>query len=108
MKLNIIIGEYAMDLEVPQEYLDGAGESFERLDGEMDKGIRLGTQFIKNADATERCQYAANKLLTAIETHNEGLAMLSAGYIITRLPGGVTGVNIDNNGEPQNTAFRQG
>ncbi len=107
MKLNIIIGEFAMDLEVPQGYVDASGDSFDRLDGDMDKGIRLGSQFVKNADATERCQYAANKLLTAIETHNEGMAMLSAGYIISRMPG-VTGVNIDNNGEPQNTIFRQG
>ena len=107
MKLNIIIGEYSMDLEVPQDYIDSSGESFARLDSDMDKGIRLGTQFVKNADTTERCQYAANKLLTAIETHNEGLAMLSAGYVISRMPD-VSGIKIDNNGEPQNTVFRKG
>lgn len=104
MQLEIIIGEHSMQLEVPDEYLEKSTDSFDKLDATMDKGCRLGARFIKKPDITHRCQYAANKLLSAIETHNEGLAMVSAGYIITRKPG-VQGVRIDNNGEPEETQF---
>jgi hypothetical protein len=51
-----------------------------------------------------RCQIAANKLLTALETQNENLAFLMAGYILTRLPGTKT-VRVDTSGEIANTEF---
>lgn len=105
MELNIIVDEYSMNINLPDDFLSTSHEIFDRLDREMDQGIQLGRQWVKNPDQTQRCQMAANKLLTALETDNESLAMISAGYIISRLPG-VRGVTIDNSGEMSGTDFR--
>lgn len=104
MQLRIIIGDHSMSMEVPDDFIKQSTESFDRLDETMDKGCKLGSRFIKELDHTQRCQYAANKLLVAIETHHESMAMLSAGYILVRKPG-TKGVKIDNNGEPEETIF---
>ncbi|HHH39260.1 MAG TPA: hypothetical protein ENK50_06785 [Sedimenticola sp.] len=104
MELNIVVGDYSMNLNLPQAFLDSSRESFDRLDRSMDQGIQLGQEWVAEPDQHQRCQAAADRLLTALETHNEGLAMLSAGYIVSRMPG-VKRVWIDNGGEPGENRF---
>ena len=104
MQLNIIIDDYSMDLEIPDDFINASRESFERLDQNMDEEIQLGQNWISQPDRIERCRLAADKLLAALESHNEGLAMLSAGYIISKMPG-TKQVIIDNSGEPSATEF---
>jgi hypothetical protein len=104
MKLNIIIDEYSMDLEVADDYIERSGDAFDSLDHNMDTGWQMGRQWVANPNREERCQIAAVKLLNAIETDNEGLAMVAGGYILTRLPG-VKSVMIDTSGEPLETEF---
>jgi hypothetical protein len=72
----------------------------------MDGGVQIGRDWIDAPDRHQRCQIAADKLLTALETDNENLAMLSAAYIVSRLPG-VTRVKIDDSGEIRGTLFEQ-
>jgi hypothetical protein len=50
----------------------------------------------------QRCQIVADKLLTSLTQGNEATAMLMASYIALRMPGAV-GVDIDTEGEMQNT-----
>lgn len=104
MQLNIIVGDYSMDLNIPDEFLEKSRPGIDNLDATMDRGIRFGPGWVEQPDSRQRCQFAASKLLTALETNNEGLAMLSAGYIVSRLPG-VQRVNIDTSGEPWETTF---
>jgi hypothetical protein len=104
MELNIIVDDYSMDLNVSQQYLSETRESFDRLDNQMNNGIQLGRNWIENPDLLQRCQSAADKLLTALETHNEGLAMMSAGYILSRMPG-TSRVRLDTSGSPEETLF---
>ena len=105
MELNIILDEYSMNINLPAYFLSNSHEIFNRLDSDMNHGIQLGRVWVKDPDQSQRCQMAANKLLTALETDNESLAMISAGYILSRLPG-VRGVIIDNSGEMSGTEFR--
>jgi len=105
MELNIIVDEYSMNLNLSGHFLSTSQEVFDRLDRDMDQGIQLGREWVQEPDQTQRCQNAADKLLTALETDNEGLAMISAGYIVSRLPG-VQGIIIDNSGEMSGTEFR--
>ncbi len=104
MELNIIIDDYSMDLNVPDDYLRDNAEAFQRLDRSMDRGVQMGREWIADPDRLQRCQMAADKLLTALETDDHPLALLSAGYILSRLPG-VRRVTIDNGGEPAETRF---
>ncbi|MES9936762.1 MAG: hypothetical protein ABW153_09965 [Sedimenticola sp.] len=104
MKLNIIIDDYSMNLNVPDDYIASSEDSFARLEANMAEGVQLGQEWVANPDTLQRCQVAADKLLGAIEGHNEGLAMLSAGYILSRQPE-TRRIRIDNNGDPSQTTF---
>jgi hypothetical protein len=68
----------------------------------MDHGWQMGPEFIENPDKLQRCQIAANKLLTSLSGANETMVLLMAGFILKRLPG-VTGVRIDTGGEMLHT-----
>jgi hypothetical protein len=105
MQLNLIIDNWSMNLEIPEDYLETMADSFDKMDRDMDKGRRLGQRWIKEPNQQQRCQIAADKLLSALESNNQGMALLMGGYIVSRMEG-VKQVIIDNNGEPQETEFK--
>lgn len=102
MKLNIIVDERALTVDVPPHMLHEAEDFFRKMDHDMDRGWQMGPEFIENPDKLQRCQIAANKLLTSLSGANETMITLMAGYILKRLPG-VTGVRIDTAGEMLHT-----
>jgi hypothetical protein len=104
MELNIIVDDYSMNLNIPESFLAVSEEALDRLDHTMDQGVQIGRHWIEHPSPHQRCQVAADKLLTALETDNENLALLSAGYILSRMPD-VRRVNIDNSGEMLGTSF---
>jgi hypothetical protein len=104
MQLNLIIDDWSMNLEIPEGYLETMRGSFERMDKDMDKGWQMGQHWVRNPDQTQRCQLVAGKLLTALENHNESLALMMGGYIVSRMPE-IKQVVIDNSGQPEETSF---
>lgn len=102
MKLTITIDEQSRDLEVPNNFLGGAEDFFRKMDHDMDQGWQMGPEFVEHPDVTQRCQIAADKILTAIDTENKNLLMLMAGYILSRMPD-VTAVDINTGGEMMET-----
>ena len=107
MKLNIIVDERALTVDVPPHMLHEAEDFYRKMDSDMDGGWQMGTEFIENPDKVQRCQIAANKLLTSLSSANETMITLMAGYILKNLPG-VTGVRIDTGGEMQHTEMLYG
>ena len=104
MQLNIIVDDYSMTLDLPEEFLKSSADAFDRLDSGMRQGVQMGREWVQQPNRQQRCQIAASKLLTALETSNQSLAMLSAGYIVSRLPD-TRRVRIDNSGEISGTTF---
>ncbi len=102
MKLNIIVDGRTNAFEVPDGLLIEASDYFDKLDADMDKGWQMSRDWVENPDAEQRCQIAADKILTAIDTDNEKLLMLMAAYILRTMPG-VKTVNIDNTGDMNET-----
>lgn len=102
MRFEVIVGEQVYAVEVPEELLSGAREFHDRLDRDMDRGWRMGREFVAHPDRLQRCQIVADKLLTSLSQGNEATAMLMASYIALRMPG-ATGVDVDAQGEMQNT-----
>ena len=102
MKLNIIVDERALAVDVPPHMLHEAEDFYRKMDSDMDHGWQMGPEFIENPDKEQRCQIAANKLLTSLSTANETMITLMAGYILKQLPG-ITGVRIDTAGEMLHT-----
>ena len=105
MKLKVTIEGKSKTLDIPSRYVDEAGEFFQKMDTDMDRGWQMGPEFIEKPTTVNRCQIAADKMLAAIESENENLMFLMAGYILTRLPT-VTEVDIDTNGDPLATEIR--
>ncbi|MEW8563181.1 MAG: hypothetical protein AB2541_13785 [Candidatus Thiodiazotropha sp.] len=104
MQLNLIIDDWSMNLEIPDGYLASMQDSFEKMDRDMDRGWQIGQRWVRDPDSTQRCQLVAGKLLTALETDNEQLALMMGGYILSRMPD-VKQVVIDNTGSPEETSF---
>ena len=104
MQLNIIVDDYSMDLNLPEDFVASSAAAFDRLESGMLDGVQMGRDWIERPNRRQCCQVAADKLLTALETDNENLAMLSAGFIVSRLPR-VRRVRIDTSGEISGTSF---
>ena len=104
MLLNLIVGDYSMDLEVPEPFLSGAEELYAKMDSDMDAGWQIGRDWVADPDQMQRCQAVADRLLTALETNNHQLALITAGYILNKMPN-VKRVHIDNSGEVTATEF---
>ena len=107
MKLNIIVDGRSNAFEVPDELLTEAVDYFHKLDADMDKGWQMSRDWVDSPDPEQRCQIAADKILTAIETENEKTLMLMAAYILRTMPG-VTGINIDITGDMNETDIIMG
>jgi len=97
MKLNIIVDGRTSTFEVPDGLLLDASDFFDKLDADMDKGWQMSRDWVEMPNKEQRCQIAADKILTAIDTDNEKLLMLMAAYILHTMPG-VKSIAIDNTG----------
>jgi hypothetical protein len=104
MILKAIIDDQVYELNVPDALIQEARPFFEQLDRDMDAGCQMSREWVANPDRLQRCQIVADKLLTALETENNKLGRLMAGYILARLPG-VESVELDVQGEIQNNHF---
>ena len=60
--------------------------------------------WVPDPDLTQRCQIAADKLLTAMQKENTEAAMLMCAYILTKKPG-TRRISINTDGEIQGTEF---
>jgi hypothetical protein len=107
MKLNIIVDGRTNAFEVPDSMLTEAAEVFEKMDADMDRGWQMSRDWVQNPTPEQRCQIAADRILTAIETENEKMLMMMAAYILRTMPG-VTAINIDITGDMNETDIIMG
>ena len=102
MILNIVLEERSIAITVADEMLRDAQDFYAKMDRDMDQGWQMSRDWVDHPSLIERCQIAADKLHTALNTRNETLVMLMAGYILSRLPN-VRSVTINTDGEMQET-----
>lgn len=107
MKLNIIVEGRSNAFNVPDGLLTEARDFFDKMDADMDKGWQMSRDWVDHLDAEQRCQVAADHILTAIENDNEKMLMMMCAYILYKMPG-VTGVHIDVSGDMNETAIIMG
>lgn len=106
MKLKIVIDDQVQEVNIPEHVLQEAEDFFEKMDNDMNKGWQMGPDYVELPDQTQRCQIAADKILTAIDTENQNLLMLMAGYILSRAPN-VREIDINTSGEVSETLIIQ-
>lgn len=87
MILNVHVGEQTYSINVPEDILGEAEEFFATMDKDMDRGYQMSRTWVDKPDAYMRCQIVADKLLTALESHNESLGVMMSAYLLKRMPG---------------------
>ena len=98
MVLTVFAGEQPVQIDVPEFVISDAVELFHKMDTDMDKGWQMSRSWVENLSDTQRCQVAADRLLTALETDNENMKLMMAGYILYKMPN-VKNVYIDTEGD---------
>ena len=98
MVLNVTLGENTMPIEVPELILSDAVELFAKMDKDMDRGWQMSRVWVDKLTDTQRCQVAADKLLTALENENENMKLMMAGYILYKMPN-IKSIFIDLEGD---------
>lgn len=102
MRLTVFIEDQTRAIDVPDHMVTEAEDVFARMDRDMDGGWQMSREWVADPDTMQRCQIAADQLLTALENGNEAMQAMMAAYILTRAPG-VTGIRVDTTGEMQAT-----
>ena len=98
MVLNVFLGEQSMQIDVPDFLISDAIELFAKMDKDMDSGYQMSRVWIDKLSDTQRCQVAADRLLTALENENENMKLMMAGYIFYKIPN-VKNIYIDTEGD---------
>lgn len=104
MILEVYVENNLLKVEVPEQIRDEAGDFFAMMDRDMDKGWKMGPEYVENPNETQRAQIAADRMLTAIDTENRRLLAMMAAYIVHKLPG-VKAVKIATDGDPRESEF---
>ena len=102
--LSIIVAQQEHRIDLPGELLHGAIPVLEKMDADMDNGWKLSREFVENPNILQRCQIAANRLLTGLHSENESSVLLMAAYIRSRMPQ-TRSVIINHEGEDDQTLF---
>lgn len=98
MQLAVLLDGETFNINVPDFILEEGEEYFKKLDVELDRGYQMSRTWVENPDVEQRCQIAADKLLTALHLDRKQLGEMMAGYILTRMPG-VSQVKMDTSGD---------
>ena len=107
MILTVTVDTKTIQIDVPQFVIDDGEEFFSKMDQDMDNGWQMSREFVEDPNVVQRCQIAADRILTALHNDNKDILLMMAGYIVSRLPK-VTHVDIDNTGDMHQTQFQFG
>jgi len=97
MLLNVAIDGQNIDINVPDSMLSEARDFFAKMDADLDKGYQMGRFWVENPNGEQRCQIAADKLVTAIENENRNMATMMSAYILSKAPH-IESVVVDSTG----------
>jgi len=104
MLLNIAVDGQNVDINVPDSMLSEARDFFAKVDSDLDKGYQMGRYWVENPNGEQRCQIAAEKLVTALETENKNMATMMSAYILSKAPH-IESVVVDSSDEIQEIHF---
>ncbi len=104
MILNIAVDGQSTDINVPDSMLSEARDYFAMVDADLDKGYQMGRYWVENPNPEQRCQIAADRLVTALEQNNMDLATMMSAYILSKAPM-IESVVVDTSDEIQEIHF---
>ena len=98
MILKLSVDDQTYEIDVPEELMKEAGEFYDRMDADMDRGWQMSRFWVEKPDLYQRCQIVADRVLGALHTENRKMLLLMAGYILSRVPH-VREVVVDTSGD---------
>ncbi len=98
MILKVTIDEKTFPLELDQNMISSAQDMFAKMDSDMDQGWQMSRTWVEAPNDMQRCQIAADKMLTAIQQEKTATVGLMAAYILNKIPN-VQAVDIDTSGD---------
>ena len=98
MILKVVIENKTYPITVPDRIIAEAGDFFDKLDRDMDKGWQMSRDWVDHPNQEQRCQIVGDKMLTAMHNDKEGLMVLLSAYVLARVPT-ARELHIDTNGE---------
>ncbi|MFK7815669.1 MAG: hypothetical protein AB8B92_04975 [Gammaproteobacteria bacterium] len=98
MILKVTIDEKTFPLELDQSMILSAQDMFVKMDTDMDQGWQMSRTWVEAPNDMQRCQIAADKMLTAIQQEKTATVGLMAAYILNKIPN-VQAVDIDTSGD---------
>ncbi len=104
MKLTVLIEDESREVDVTEDMITSAASLIRKMDADMDSGWTLGNEFVADLGTLQRCQIAADRLLTGLHTDNKATILLMAAYILTKLEK-VQTVVVNTEGEICETLF---
>jgi hypothetical protein len=104
LALKVILDEDQREIVLPVELIEEAAPLLAKMDEDMKDGWQIGRRYVDAPDNMQRCQVAADRLLSALHTDNQASITLMCAYILTRLDGAAA-VFINSDGEPGETLF---
>ena len=87
MNFNITIDDESYTLEVKDELMQELKSVHDEMDAEYDRGLQLGRYWIEAPNLEQRCQFTANKVVSAIHQENIRNFYIMASYILSKFPG---------------------
>ena len=94
---HITIDQQPFELELPEGIIGEAQEFITDMDADFNRGVQLGRHWLENPSDEQRCQIAANKIVTAMHQVNIRLFYLMAAYVLSKFPDlKMVTVNSDN------------
>ena len=107
MILKVTIDEKTFPLELEEDMISSGGKMFAKMDADMDQGWQMSRTWVESPNDVQRCQIAADKMLTAIQQEKTATVGLMAAYILNKMPG-VQAVDIDTSGDMNLTELIMG
>ena len=104
MNITIEFDDKSYVLDVPETLPDDAADFFAKMDSDMDCGWQMSRWWVPDPDTLQRCQIAADKLLTAMHGDRSEMALLMCAYILRNRPS-TRRIRINTGGEIQGTEF---
>ncbi len=98
MILKVTIDEKTFSLQVDHEMVQDAQDAFRKMDADMDQGWQMSRTWVDCPNDQQRCQIAADRMLTAIQQEKSATVGLMAAYIVHRIPG-IDALDIDTSGD---------
>lgn len=98
MILKVTIDEKTFPLEVEDEMILNAQDVFQKMDADMNQGWQMSRTWVDHPNGVQRCQIAADKMLTAIQHEKTATVGLMAAYIMNKMPS-IQAIDIDTTGD---------